>query len=252
MRLFLRALRRLSVDHDWRATIWMRDPETAPSLTLPRRLRDRVGLAGPADGSEAQFLASALLRWPRPAGPPPHRRWCCARWRAARCRWSRGCRSTRRRCATVSSASCSSLATRTPSRASSSAWSPTPTCRPPGRAHSRGPPRARVDPRGGRPRGALRHGGRPSARHRRRSPRSASGCRRATSCTWTCTCTPTIPPTAPRRWTPCWRPPRGSAWTRSRSPTTTRSRGPSRPGTRRTAGSRSSWPRRSRPPTRAR
>ena len=71
MRLFLRALRRLSVDHDWRATIWMRDPETAPSLSLPRRLRDRVALAGPADGSEAQFLASATVAVAASSGTAP-------------------------------------------------------------------------------------------------------------------------------------------------------------------------------------
>ena len=71
MRLFLRALRRLSVDHDWRATIWMRDPQTAPSLSLPRRLRDRVSLAGPADGSEAQFLASATVAVAASSGSSP-------------------------------------------------------------------------------------------------------------------------------------------------------------------------------------
>ena len=71
MRLFLRALRRLSVEHDWRATIWMRDPQTAPSLSLPRRLRDRVTLAGPADGSEAQFLASATVAVAASSGSSP-------------------------------------------------------------------------------------------------------------------------------------------------------------------------------------
>jgi predicted metal-dependent phosphoesterase TrpH/glycosyltransferase involved in cell wall biosynthesis len=59
LRLFLRALRKLPVEEDWDATIWMRDPGTAPAVSLPRRLRDRVKLAGPADGSEAQYLARA-------------------------------------------------------------------------------------------------------------------------------------------------------------------------------------------------
>ena len=59
LRLFLRALRRLSTDHAWRVTIWMRDPTSAPALSLPRRLRERVRVAGPAEGSEAQHLASA-------------------------------------------------------------------------------------------------------------------------------------------------------------------------------------------------
>jgi glycosyltransferase involved in cell wall biosynthesis len=71
MRLFLRALRRLSVDREWRATIWMRDPEAAPSLSLPRRLRDRVALAGPAEGSEAQFLASATVAVAASSGSAP-------------------------------------------------------------------------------------------------------------------------------------------------------------------------------------
>jgi hypothetical protein len=51
MRLFLRALRRLPADLDWRATIWLRDPASAPAVSLSRRLRERVRLAGPADGS---------------------------------------------------------------------------------------------------------------------------------------------------------------------------------------------------------
>jgi len=71
MRLFLRALRRLSTEHEWQATIWMRDPETAPSLSLPRRLRDRVRIAGPSDGSEAQFLASATVAVAGSSGTAP-------------------------------------------------------------------------------------------------------------------------------------------------------------------------------------
>jgi glycosyltransferase involved in cell wall biosynthesis len=71
LRLFLRALRRLSVEDDWRATIWLRDPATAPAVTLPRRLRDRVRLAGPADGSEAQHLASAHVAVAASAGTAP-------------------------------------------------------------------------------------------------------------------------------------------------------------------------------------
>jgi predicted metal-dependent phosphoesterase TrpH/glycosyltransferase involved in cell wall biosynthesis len=61
MRLFLRALRKLPTDADWHATIWMRDPAAAPAVTLPRRLRNRVRLVGPAAGSEAQHLASAEI-----------------------------------------------------------------------------------------------------------------------------------------------------------------------------------------------
>ena len=112
LRLFLRALRRLSVELDWRATIWLRDPATAPAVTLPRRLRDRVQLAGPGDGSEAQHLARAGSWWRPPRARRPRRSSCCARWPAARCRWWRACRSTRRRCATASWDCSSSRATR--------------------------------------------------------------------------------------------------------------------------------------------
>ncbi|MGH2741142.1 MAG: glycosyltransferase family 4 protein, partial [Thermoleophilaceae bacterium] len=59
LRLLLRALRRLPAELDWRATIWLRDPSSAPAVSLSRRMRERVRLAGPADGSEAQHLARA-------------------------------------------------------------------------------------------------------------------------------------------------------------------------------------------------
>jgi predicted metal-dependent phosphoesterase TrpH/glycosyltransferase involved in cell wall biosynthesis len=60
LRVLLRALRKLPVDADWTATIWLRDPAAVASpLQLPRRLRDRVRLAGPADGTEAEHLARA-------------------------------------------------------------------------------------------------------------------------------------------------------------------------------------------------
>jgi glycosyltransferase involved in cell wall biosynthesis len=71
LRLFLRALRRLPTDLDWRATIWLRDPGTAPAVTLSRRLRERVRLAGPADGSEAQHIARAEIAVAASAGAAP-------------------------------------------------------------------------------------------------------------------------------------------------------------------------------------
>ena len=71
LRLFLRALRRLPVDDAWEATIWMREPGAAPAVTLPRRLRDRVHLAGPADGSEAQHLARANIAVAASSGAAP-------------------------------------------------------------------------------------------------------------------------------------------------------------------------------------
>jgi predicted metal-dependent phosphoesterase TrpH/glycosyltransferase involved in cell wall biosynthesis len=71
LRLFLRALRRLPTDLDWRATIWLRDPASAPAVSLSRRLRERVHLAGPADGSEAQHLARATIAVAASAGAAP-------------------------------------------------------------------------------------------------------------------------------------------------------------------------------------
>jgi predicted metal-dependent phosphoesterase TrpH/glycosyltransferase involved in cell wall biosynthesis len=71
MRLFLRALRRLPADLDWRATIWLRDPASAPAVSLSRRLRERVSLAGPAEGSEAQHLARATIAVAASAGAAP-------------------------------------------------------------------------------------------------------------------------------------------------------------------------------------
>ena len=71
LRLFLRALRRLPTDLDWRATIWLRDPAATTAPTLSRRMRERVTLAGPADGSEAQFLARATIAVAASAGFAP-------------------------------------------------------------------------------------------------------------------------------------------------------------------------------------
>jgi predicted metal-dependent phosphoesterase TrpH/glycosyltransferase involved in cell wall biosynthesis len=71
LRLFLRALRRLPAELDWRATIWLRDPGSAPAVSLSRRLRERVKLAGPADGSEAQHLARATVAVAASTGAAP-------------------------------------------------------------------------------------------------------------------------------------------------------------------------------------
>ena len=71
LRLFLRALRRLPVELDWRATIWLREPASAPTISLSRRLRERVSLAGPADGSEAQHLARATIAVAASSGTAP-------------------------------------------------------------------------------------------------------------------------------------------------------------------------------------
>jgi glycosyltransferase involved in cell wall biosynthesis len=71
LRIFLRALRRLPVDREWTATIWLRDPAAAPAITLPRRLRGRVRLAGPGDGSEAQHLSRATIVVAASSGASP-------------------------------------------------------------------------------------------------------------------------------------------------------------------------------------
>ncbi len=71
LRLFLRALRRLPTELDWHATVWLRDSVAAPAVSLPRRLRDRVRLAGPADGSESQHLAAASIAVAASSGSAP-------------------------------------------------------------------------------------------------------------------------------------------------------------------------------------
>jgi glycosyltransferase involved in cell wall biosynthesis len=71
LRLFVRALRRLPEELDWRATIWRHDPAAATAPTLSRRLRERVALAGPAQGSEAQHLARATVAVAASAGTAP-------------------------------------------------------------------------------------------------------------------------------------------------------------------------------------
>jgi predicted metal-dependent phosphoesterase TrpH/glycosyltransferase involved in cell wall biosynthesis len=71
LRLFIRALRRLPRELDWRATIWLHEPASASAPTLSRRLRERVALVGPADGSEAQYLARATVAVAASAGTAP-------------------------------------------------------------------------------------------------------------------------------------------------------------------------------------
>ena len=71
LRVFLRALRRLPTQLPWNATIWSRLPTDLGSVTLPRALRERVTLAGPADGSEAQHLARAQIAVAASTGTAP-------------------------------------------------------------------------------------------------------------------------------------------------------------------------------------
>lgn len=58
MRLFLRALRRLPLDLDWEACVWLPRPLPAPPR-LARALRERVHLCGPEDGSVEGVIAAA-------------------------------------------------------------------------------------------------------------------------------------------------------------------------------------------------
>ena len=71
LRVFLRALRRLPAHLPWHATIWSRLPGNLGSVTLPRALRERVTLAGPADGSEAQFLSRSQIAVAASTGTAP-------------------------------------------------------------------------------------------------------------------------------------------------------------------------------------
>jgi len=59
LRMFMRALRKLPPSLPWRATVWSRERLPETSVRVGKALRDRVRFAGPADGSEAQHLASA-------------------------------------------------------------------------------------------------------------------------------------------------------------------------------------------------
>jgi glycosyltransferase involved in cell wall biosynthesis len=71
LRLFLRALRRLPSHLPWHATIWSRLPADLATVSLPRALRDRVTLAGPGDGSEAQHLARSQIAVAASTGTAP-------------------------------------------------------------------------------------------------------------------------------------------------------------------------------------
>ena len=71
LRLFLRALRKLPKDLPWRATVWSRVQALEPAVPLSRAMRERVRFCGPADGSEAQFLAGADIAVAASAGVSP-------------------------------------------------------------------------------------------------------------------------------------------------------------------------------------
>jgi predicted metal-dependent phosphoesterase TrpH/glycosyltransferase involved in cell wall biosynthesis len=68
LRLFLRALRRLPLDADWEAVVWTEAPAD-PLMPLSRRLREKVRVAGPSDGSPEQLLGAADVLCAASGGP---------------------------------------------------------------------------------------------------------------------------------------------------------------------------------------
>jgi glycosyltransferase involved in cell wall biosynthesis len=71
LRLFLRALRRIPPELPWHATIWSRSTDAEPAVPLPKAIRDRVRFVGPAQGSEAQHVASADVMVAASSGTTP-------------------------------------------------------------------------------------------------------------------------------------------------------------------------------------
>ncbi len=60
LRLFLRALRRLPDELDWEGVIWFDGPAD-PLARVSRRLRERLRLVRPADGTPPEFIAGAQI-----------------------------------------------------------------------------------------------------------------------------------------------------------------------------------------------
>ena len=70
LRLFLRALRKLPADLDWRATVRTPAPGDTP-LRVSRRLRERIDLVGPEAGSQAELMARHDVVCAASGGPLP-------------------------------------------------------------------------------------------------------------------------------------------------------------------------------------
>ncbi|MDX6663459.1 MAG: hypothetical protein QOG09_1561 [Solirubrobacterales bacterium] len=68
LRLFLRALRRLPLELEWRATVWLPDPAVAPPR-IARALRERIDFVGPAAGPLEHLIASADVLCAASGGP---------------------------------------------------------------------------------------------------------------------------------------------------------------------------------------
>jgi predicted metal-dependent phosphoesterase TrpH/glycosyltransferase involved in cell wall biosynthesis len=71
LRLFLRALRRLPPDLDWRANIWAPDPSDPASLRISRKLRERIDVVGPAEATQAELMARSDVVVASSGGPMP-------------------------------------------------------------------------------------------------------------------------------------------------------------------------------------
>jgi predicted metal-dependent phosphoesterase TrpH/glycosyltransferase involved in cell wall biosynthesis len=70
LRLFLRALRRLALEADWEVAIWS-DAPGDQMLRMNRRLRERVRITGPSEGTPEQLLAGADVLCVASGGPRP-------------------------------------------------------------------------------------------------------------------------------------------------------------------------------------
>jgi predicted metal-dependent phosphoesterase TrpH/glycosyltransferase involved in cell wall biosynthesis len=66
LRLFLRALRRLSLDADWEAAVWT---PAATEVRLARRLRERVHVLGPRQAAPEELMAGADVLCVASGGP---------------------------------------------------------------------------------------------------------------------------------------------------------------------------------------
>ncbi len=71
LRLFLRALRRLPAELDWRASVWAADGSDAASLRISRRLRERVEVIGPEQCELAELMARSDAAVAASGGPMP-------------------------------------------------------------------------------------------------------------------------------------------------------------------------------------
>ena len=70
LRLLLRALRRLSLEHPWEADVWIEDPAVA-TPRLNRAVRERVRILRPDDADPETLLAGADIVCAASGGPRP-------------------------------------------------------------------------------------------------------------------------------------------------------------------------------------